>query len=354
MATIQDVARLAKVSISSVSNVLNGRTERLRPDTAERIQQAIQLLGYRPNQAARQLKTGKMPVIGLLVPSTANPFYGQIAAALESYAQTRHGYRVMLCNTHRDRALEARMLEDLSGFGVAAAILLSSFDDERHVEDAVARGLAVISYDRAPGTAGSRGIDHVYADNVEAGRLAAQHLIDHGHRRLAFVMPAGRTNSRDRKIQGFLRAAGQAAEPVSAQVYEGRAITAYGDSELADIGYELGQRLAAETAAPTGVVTVNDTLAMGLMAGLRAAGKRVPEDVSVVGMDNMVLAAFTSPPLTSIAMPVEPMAQAMVDRAVLRITEPDAPAEQLRFDPALVPRESVSPPPAAQPSGSRA
>ncbi|MEI2416686.1 LacI family DNA-binding transcriptional regulator [Orrella sp. JC864] len=344
MATMQDVAKLAKVSISSVSNVLNGRTERLRPETTARVQQAIRLLGYRPNQAARQLKTGRNPVIGLLVPSTANPFYGQIAAALESYAQRKHGYRVMLCNTHRDRELEARMLEDLSSFGVAAAILVSSFDDERHIEQAIARGLAVVSYDRAPGQDRGQGIDHVYADNVEAGRLAAQHLIEHGHRRLAFVMPAGRTNSRDRKIEGFLRAGAQAAEPVSAQVYEGRAITAYGDSELADIGYELGQRLAGEPSPPTGVVAVNDTLALGLMAGLRAAGKSVPQDVSVVGMDNMVLAAFTHPPLTSIAMPVAAMAQAMVDRAVQRITAPQAQAEQLRFEPTLVVRGSVRAP----------
>lgn len=354
MATIQDVAKLAKVSISSVSNVLNGRTERLRPDTFARIEQAIKLLGYRPNQAARQLKTGRLPVIGLLVPSTANPFYGEVAAALESYAQTRHGHRVMLCNTHRDRALEARMLEDLSGFGVAAAILLSSFDDERHVEDAIARGLAVVSYDRAPSPGANRGIDHVYADNVQAGHLAAQHLIDHGHRRLAFAMPAGRTNSRNRKIEGFLTAAGQASTPVAAQVYEGRAITAYGDSELADIGFELGQRLAAEPSRPTGVVAVNDTLALGLIAGLRAAGLHVPQDMSVVGMDNMMLAAYMSPPLTSIAMPVTLMAEAMVDRAVLRIAQPDAPAEQLRFEPALVTRESVCAPRQAPTQGSDA
>ncbi len=345
MATIQDVAKLANVSISSVSNVINGRTERLRPETFERIEKAIKLLGYRPNQAARHLKTGRLPVIGLLVPSTANPFYGEIAAALESYAQTRHGHRVMLCNTHRDRALETRMLEDLSSFGVAAAILLSSFDDEGHVEDAIERGLAVVSYDRAPGPHGNPGIDHVYADNVEAGRLAAQHLIDHGHRQLAFAMPAGRTNSRNRKIEGFLTAAGQASVPVAARVHEGRAITAYGDSELADIGFELGQRLAAEPDRPTGVVAVNDTLALGLIAGLKTAGLQVPRDMSVIGMDNMMLAAYMSPPLTSIAMPVRQMAEAMVDRAVLRIAEPGAPTEQMRFDPTLVTRESVSAPP---------
>ncbi|RYH52970.1 MAG: LacI family transcriptional regulator [Alcaligenaceae bacterium] len=344
MTTIQDVARLAKVSISSVSNVLNGRNDRLRPETSERIQQAIQLLGYRPNQAARQLKTGKIPVIGLLVPSTANPFYGQIASVMESYAQQKHGYRVMLCNTHRDKQLEARMLEDLSGFGVAAAILVSSFDDEQHVEQAIARGLAVVSYDRAPGASGDAGIDHVFADNVQAGMLAAQHLIDHGHRRLAFAMPAGRTNSRDRKIEGFHRAAAQAAEPVSAQVYEGRAVVAFGDSELGSIGFELGQRLANDPAAPTGIVSVNDTLALGLLAGLRAAGKRVPEDVSVIGMDNMALAAFTCPPLTSIAMPVVEMAQAMVDRAVQRANTPKLQADQLRFEPTLVSRESVAAP----------
>jgi len=279
------------------------------------------------------------------VPSTANPFYGQIAAVMESYAQEKHGYRVMLCNTHRNRELESRMLEDLSGFGVAAAILVSSFDDEQHVEQAIARGLAVVSYDRTPGASGHQGVDHVFNDNVQAGMLAAQHLIDHGHRRLAFAMPAGRTNSRDRKIEGFYKAAAQASVPVTAEVYEGRAVVAFGDSELGSIGFELGQQMVADpTTSPTGIVAVNDTLALGLLAGLRAAGKRVPEDISVVGMDNMALAAFACPPLTSIAMPVVEMAQAMVDRAVLRANTPNLQANQLRFEPALVVRESVCAP----------
>src|SRR5690606_20842337 len=101
MATIQDVARLANVSVSAVSNVLNGRSERMREDTFIRIQQAIDKLGYRPSQIARHLKTGQIPLLGMLVPTTSNPSFGQLAVAVEESAQRKFGYRVLVCNTHR-------------------------------------------------------------------------------------------------------------------------------------------------------------------------------------------------------------------------------------------------------------
>ena len=344
MATIQDVAKLANVSVSSVSNVLNGKTDRLRPDTFARVQEAIRKLGYRPNQAARQLKTGRIPIIGLLVPSTANPFMGQLASLTEAYAQKRYGYRILLSNTQRDKQLESVMFDDLIAFGVGAAIIISSMSDERHVESAIARGLAVVSYDRGVDPNARVPVDHVLPDNVQAGRLASQHLIDSGHTRLAFTMPAGRTISRSSKIEGFLDAAQAAGAGISAEVIEGRAVSKYGDSELAELGFEMGSKIARSRKPPTGLVAVNDTFALGLMAGIRSANKRVPEDFSVIGMDDFAISPFVYPALTSIAMPINEMAQAMVDRAVMRLENPDTPAEEQRFAPVLMVRDSVSPP----------
>jgi DNA-binding LacI/PurR family transcriptional regulator len=344
MATIHDVAALAGVSVSSVSNVLNGRTEKLGAQTFARVQAAIGELNYRPNRAARQLKTGHTPMLGLLVPSTANPMYGQLALKIEAVAQERYGYRLLLANTHRDKQHEARMFDDLLSFGVQAVIVVSSLSDERHLEDAVARGLAVVSYDRSTAPAEGSQVDHVSPDNFKAGYLAADHLIAHGHTRLAFLVPGGKTISRADKIAGFLERAAQAGLQGSSEVVEGQVIETFGDSELADLGFAMASQIQVMRPMPTGVVTVNDMLAIGLMSGLHRAGLRVPEDVSVVGMDGLSIAAFTNPGLTSVSMPLSEMADAMVQRAVERSRQPGQRPVNFIFEPVLVDRQSVANP----------
>lgn len=344
MATIHDVAALAGVSVSSVSNVLNQRTDKLSADTFARVEAAILKLNYRPNRVARQLKTGHTPMLGLLVPSTANPMYGQIALKIEAAAQAQFSYRLLLGNTHRDKLQEAGMFDDLLSFGVRSVIVVSSRDDERHLEAAVQRGLSVVSYDRQTTIGANSRVDHVSPDNFQAGYIAAAHLIEHGHQRLAFLVPSGKTVSRSAKIEGFLERAAQAGSAVSADVIEGIVAETFGDSELADLGFAMAGKLAKMKSRPTGIVTVNDMLAMGLMSGLHQAGLRVPEDISVVGMDGLSIAAFCNPSLTSVAMPLTEMADAMVQRAVERSRDPQLPAVNLVFQPTLVPRHSVAQP----------
>jgi len=349
MATIHDVAALAGVSVSSVSNVLNQRTEKLSADTFARVEAAILKLNYRPNRVARQLKTGHTPMLGLLVPSTANPMYGQIALKIEAAAQAQFGYRLLLGNTHRDKRQEAGMFDDLLSFGVRSVIVVSSMDDERHLEAAVERGLTVVSYDRQTTAGADSRVDHVSPDNFQAGYIAADHLIAHGHRRLAFLVPSGKTVSRSSKIAGFLERATQAGLQGSAKVIEGLVAETFGDSELADLGFAMAGRIAGMKPMPTGIVTVNDMLAMGLMSGLHQAGLRVPDDISVVGMDGLSIAAFTNPSLTSMAMPLSEMADAMVQRAVERSRQAahpgqSAPAVNLVFQPTLIARHSVARP----------
>lgn len=348
MATIQDVARLANVSVSSVSNVLNGRTERMRQDTFARIQQAIDKLGYRPNQMARHLKTGHIPILGLLVPSTSNPSFGQLAVAIEDVAQRRHSYRVLMCNTYRDKQLEAKMLDDLIGLGIRAVIVISSLNDERHIEAAIDKGLSVVSYDLGIDPGKPARHDHVLPDNRLAGRLAAEHLIAHGHRHLAFVKPKGATISRREKIEGFLAAISEAGATHSAQIIDIDGGTRFGDNELGQLGFEAARQIATQAQRPTGVVAVNDMTAIGLMAGLRHCGLIVPDDVSVVGMDNVSVAEYVWPPLTTIATPVREVAETMVEQAIARLSSPDTPPREFSFPPRLVQRMSVSAP--AQPA----
>lgn len=344
MATIQDVARLANVSVSSVSNVLNGRSERMREETYARIQQAIDKLGYRPSQIARHLKTGHIPILGMLVPTTSNPSFGQLAVAVEEVAQRKHDYRVLVCNTYRDKQLEAKVLDELIGLGIRAVIVISSLNDERHIEAAIDRGLAVVSYDLGIDPARPAKHDHVLPDNRLAGQLAASHLIAHGHRHLAFVKPKGATISRREKIEGFMQAVRQSGEQCSAQIIDIDDGTRFGDGELGQLGFQAAQQIARLAQRPTGIAAVNDMTAIGLMAGLRHCGLSVPEDVSVIGMDNISMSEFAWPPLTTVATPVADVAETMVEQAIARIRQPSLAPREFSFPPRLVERQSVAAP----------
>ncbi len=344
MSTIADVARQAGVSVSTISNVLNGRVDRMRHETLQRVEAAIAALDYRPNRAARQLKTGQTPMLGLLVPSIANPMYGYIAREIETVAQERHGHRVVLGNTYRNQDKETGFFDDLLAHGVRGVIVISSLVDEQHFDGAVRRGLVMVSYDRRATPGAASAIDHVSVDNAQAAHLATTHLIEHGHQRLAFVTASGRTMSRSEKMRGFFAAAEAAGLRDDARVIEGSTDSEYGDSEMADVGRLLAARIAADPKRPTGIVAVNDMLAFGLLAGFREAGLTVPSDVSVVGMDGLFLSALTSPGLTTVRLPVPEMAQTIVERVIGRMANPGIAPGEFLFKPDLVERESVAAP----------
>nr|MBA3415304.1 LacI family DNA-binding transcriptional regulator [Chloroflexia bacterium] len=232
--TIEDVALLAKTSPSTVSNVLNGRLDRMRPETQERIQRAMAQLGYTPNQLARQLKTGQVPILGLVIPSVANPFWGAFAQSVEEAARGR-GYQVLFGNAGRDPAQEERYAESLWGYGVRGVIFGSSPLSLDHVQGLVRRGLRAVTFDRDTRGA-ERGlgaeIDSISVDNALGARLATEHLLALGHRRIGFLSGPLRTASRLQRLEGYraaLRAAG--IDPHPELVWEGLPSEGFGDGE---------------------------------------------------------------------------------------------------------------------------
>jgi len=344
--TIKDVAQRAGVSVSTVSNVLNGRSGRMRKETLARVENAIAQLKFHPNPAALRLKTGRTSLIGLLVPSLANPMFGAIAREIETFAQERYGHRVLIGSTYRDKEKEATFFEDLLAHGVRHVIVISSLADERHFDTMIERGMTVVSYDRLAAKGRTSKVVHVTPDNFEAARLATEHLIEYGHKRLAFATVAGMTLSRSAKIQGFQAAASHSGLQKTAIVLNGGLLDEYGDSVMSEIGRTLAFQLAADPSRSTGVVAVNDLMALGLMAGLREAGLRVPQDVSIVGIDGLFLAALSNPALSTVQLPVADMARAMVDCAIAPKAEGEVHAcEQVFMPTLLVRRESVAPPP---------
>jgi DNA-binding LacI/PurR family transcriptional regulator len=274
-----------------------------------------------------------------------NPMYGYLAREIEAEAQ-RYGYRLLIGSTYRDPQKERAFFDDLLSHGVRRVVVISSLSDERHFEQAVERGMAVVSYDRGATPGRPSRVAHVTPDNFEAARLATAHLIACGHRDLGFVTVAGMTMSRRAKIDGFHAAALAVGPQGSARVLDGGPLNEYGDAVIAEVGRTTAMQIVRARRRPTGIVALNDLMALGLLAGLREAGLAVPGEVSVVGLDGHFLSALANPALTTVELPVPEMARAMVDRVMH--PRPDAGTEASRsvFAPTrLIERESVAPPP---------
>ncbi len=340
MIRLQDVAKRARVSVSTVSSVINGRTEKMGAENLRRVREAIAELGYHPNRAARFLKTGQTPLIGLLVPSISNPIYGSLAREVEVVAQEEYAYRVLVGNTYRDPQKEMSFLDDLLSHGIRGVIIVSPLLEQGHFEESIRRGLIAVSYDRRSLPGATLEVDYVSMDNGEAARIAVNHLLENGHRRLAFVTASGKTVSRMDKIDAFREATAHLTE--ASEVIEGKASRGYGDAEMAEVGRTLAREIAARAKRPTGIVAMNDMIAIGLILGLQSQGLRVPDDISVVGIDDMFLSAVIVPGITSVRLPLTEMARTMVSRIVYRLDNPQVKTEEFSFLPRLVVRGSVA------------
>lgn len=341
--TIQQVAAAASVSPSTVSNFLNGRTNRMVPATRERIATAIADLGYRPNRAARQLRTGHTETIGLIVPSVGNPFWGAFARELE-VAALQAGCSVLLCNSERDPDRERRYVEELWEDGVRGVVLCTSLPSLDHLADLVARGLRLVTFDRPAQPDDPASVVSISIDNHVGGFLATSHLTGLGHEQLTFVSGSIASINRTGRFRGFctaLEAAG--LDPSAMPMWTGMEEVPFGDVESAQVGRRAAHDLFdGRENPPTGVVAINDMTALGFCRGLRDQGLVVGTDVSVVGFDDIILADLYDPPLTTVRQPIARMA----GLAITEVLKPAAETEEGRsvlLRPELVIRDSTSP-----------
>lgn len=341
---IGEVARRAGVSVTTVSNALNGRADRMGAETRQRVFQAIEQLGFTPSASARQLKTGRSRTLGLIVPSVANPFWGSVAHVVEQAARQR-GYNVMFCNAERDPEAERAYAEMLLSYGVNGVIFGSSPLSFDHLAPLAARGLVVAAFDRsAEGAERVLGCS-VCVDNALGVRLAVQHLIGLGHRRIGAISGPVRTASRISRLAGFHAAFEAAGLPVDpALLWEGKATLGFGDTEGAQLGRAGMRELLTRRDPPTAVFAMNDLYALGAYAGARDMGFRVPEDISVIGFDDIILAGIAQPGLTTVRQPIDAMARGVVDALLRRLDGQAGAPLQLDISPELVIRASTCPP----------
>ena len=337
--TIYEVAREARVSASTVSNVINGKHERMGAATKTRVEAAIQRLNYSPNRAARQLRTGGIDSIGLVVPSVSNPYWGTFASLFEN-AALKLGYGVLLCNSRRDEAHERSYLEELSNNGVRGVVLGSSLPSMKHVEPLIRRGMRVVTLDRSRQSTDPQGLMSVSVDNAGGAAMAAEHLWELGHRRFAFIAGEIQSINRRERLEGFLGALelhGVARDDVTVW-REGHSGT-FDDSE---VGREAARTILFDPKqAITAIAAVNDLCAIGAYRGVRDAGLSVGTDIAVVGFDDIALAQLIYPTLTTVHQPLAQLAELTLDCLVREIDDPSlSSVESFRLPARMVIRES--------------
>lgn len=340
--TIHDVAAAAGVSASTVSLVLNGHLNRMRPDTSERVLKAVADLGYSTNEMARALKTGYVPTIGLVVPTVANPFWGEFARCVEHAAMARN-YQVLLCNGEGATEREQRYVESMLARGIRGVILGSSPLSLRHIAGVTKRGLRVVAFDRLTVSEAGLDLDSVRVDNTLGARLAVEHLLGLGHRRIAFVSGAVSSASRRDRLEGYratLAAAGIAPDPNL--IWTGN-VNPSDDEEVAtEIGRAAAVALLKRADPPTAFFAVNDMTAVGVYAGCRELELAVPDDISVVGFDDIRLCQILNPPMTTVRQPLAALMQAAVERLIDRMEGKERePPVHLTLPPEFVVRKST-------------
>ena len=330
-ASVRDVAVTAGVSVGTVSNVLN-RPEKVAPATVERVMAAITELGFVRNDAARQLRAGSSRSIGMIVLDASNPFFAAVARGAETRAE-KDRLSVLLGNSGDDADRESTYLDLFREQRVNGVLITPATSATENLVRLHEAGVPVILVDHEmPGSA----FCSVSVDDVEGGELAARHLLQEGRRRLAFVGGSSSIAQVANRLEGARRAVAE-VPGATLEVIEMPALTVLN-------GRAAGEMIVAREPAlrPDAIFAANDLLAVGLVQGLTIFGRlRVPEDIALIGYDDIDFASATVVPLSSVRQPAEEIGQTAVELLLKTIADPHGEYERrVRFRPELVVRKS--------------
>ncbi|MBZ2199529.1 LacI family DNA-binding transcriptional regulator [Occultella gossypii] len=324
---MQDVADAAGVSTSTVSNYLH-RPGRLKPDTAERIRQAIEAFDYQPHSGAAELRGARRGLIGVVIPDVTNYFYASIVRGVTDVALER-GLSVVLCDSGDDPAREIALFDQLSERRALGAVVVPLSADHERLQRLIRRGIQVVVADRASAT--STGCS-VGVDDVRGGRIAVEHLVAGGARDIAVINGAWSIKQCADRFQGAVGAAGKDASVRVRQV------------EVSAMTVEQGAAAATSLLAdlPDALFCTNDFLAAGAVQALLAAGIEVPGQVRVVGYGDLELASLAQVPLTTISQPVAELGRLALELLVADVNHGAEHQHAVSIlEPALVVRESA-------------
>jgi LacI family transcriptional regulator len=331
MATIHDVAQDAGVSTTTVSRYLNNRIE-LPATTSARIDASIARFQYRPNLLAKRLSTGRSEAVGLVVPEIREPFFAELASAVEDEAE-RHGYTIFMSSTRGDRRREIDCLNRLHDRHVDGLVMLTNTPDDGTLAALIGQRRNVVLIDEdIPGVE----VPRVFVDNTPGAHAATRHLIAAGHRDIAYLSgPTGLFSVEERRA-GFHNAMAAAHLPVRPEL-------TYGGSFSSDLARQALLAMLDQPRPPTAIFASSDYLAIGALQALKQRGISVPGQISLVAFDDMPLTELFNPPLTAVRQPIEELGRQGF-RALLALMEGREPPMLTRLPVKLIQRQSVAPP----------
>jgi LacI family transcriptional regulator len=305
--TMRDVARLAGVSTSTVSAVVN-ETATVSPARKAKVIRAMAALDYQPDAIARSLKTGRSNAIGIVVPDITNAFFPEVVRGAEEAAQEA-GYSVLLCDSREDNLVEERQLQALFSRRVDGVILACCVNSRAH-ETIVRRQVPVIFVDRLPA---ANAVNTVCTDNILAGQTAAEHLIDLGHKRIGLLAGHLGLSPHHDRLEGFRKAMQEAHLPIMDEYL----IT--GNVQVED-GRKAGFQLLDLPTPPTAIMASNNKLLLGVLQAIEERNLIIPEDISVLGFDDYLWNSHFSPTLTAVAQPTHEIGRRSFEMLLKLIT----------------------------------
>lgn len=328
MTTVRDVARVAGVSTATVSRVLNDKPN-VRSAIRGRVLQAMAELGYQPSRVARRLRSRRAQVIGLIISDIQNPFFTSVVRGVEDVAYA-HNYTLLLCNSDENLEKERLYVDLMRAEGVAGIILSPTHEVESAANVRAEDGLPIVCLDRR-----LRGVaaDLVIVDNVTGAYQAVSHLIRLGHRRIGLLVgPAVITSGleRQRGYEQALRDHGLPVEPELIYV---------GDFKQTG-GFRGAETLLTLNPPPTALFAANNLTTLGALNAIHTRRLRIPDDVALVGFDDMPWAPSLDPPLTAVAQPTYDLGSTAAGLLLARIDDPGRPVQEVILRPTLVVRQS--------------
>ncbi|GGJ05340.1 LacI family transcriptional regulator [Shewanella hanedai] len=328
MATIRDVAKLAGVSTTTVSHVLN-KTRFVSAEGKAKVEDAVMQLNYVPNTVARSLKGGSSRVLGMLVTDSNNPFYADLIQWVDQVAY-RHGYNLILCNTQGNIERAKDYMSMLSQRRVDGMLMMSS--DARQLPVSSYGTMPMVMMDSGPDRAG---YDRILDDSEQGGYMATKYLLQAGHRCIGLLAgPLEKSNSQNR-IAGYRRAMAEAYVEVDESWIQSGEFTYEG-------GVTAMTELLKQQKKVTSIFASNDLMAMGAIRVAGEHGLIVPKDLSVIGYDDIPGAKYFNPPLTTMRQPLELMAEQAIAMLLARMETPESEGQRTLLTPTLITRDSVA------------
>ena len=329
---IKDVAREAGVSTATVSHVIN-ETKFVTEDTRQKVKQAIEKLNYYPNAYARSLASGRSNLIGLLISDISNPFFPELVKSIETAAFER-GYNIVLFNTNYDEARAADYVRRLIELKVAGVALMTAELDPSLITELKKKRVCAVFNDLGVVGEYTSNIILDYSNGIEE---AVRHLASLGHEKIAHIAGSSRIISGKIRRDAFVKSMKKFLPGAdNSLIFEG------------DFRFESGRMAAAEILQskeiPTAIVAANDLMALGAMGELKAAGLRVPNDISIVGFDDIAFAALSEPPLTTICSPRTEIGRRAFEALMTTIEKTEKGGVEIKIPTYLIVRKSTAPP----------